>query len=328
VERNLQWLRTQHRERLTVVVADVRDANAVAGAVRQAGQVFHFAAQVSVAASLVDPMSDFEVNARGTLNVLEAVRSVGRAVPLLFTSTNKVYGDLRDLPVTAGPVRYTVASHSPASDGVSEMHPIELHSPCACSRGAAEQYVLEYARTFNLSATVFRMSSIYGPHQCGNEDEGWVAHFVLRALRGEPVTIYGDGRQVSDLLFVEDLIDAMIFAQANPEAVRGRPFNIGGGPSNTISRLELVALIAALQRERPPVTFADWRAADQRFYVSDIRRFSAATGWRPRVGVREGVRRIHRWLVDHLMAEAETERVAPTIVADGHDIELTAARPS
>jgi CDP-paratose 2-epimerase len=329
VERNLRWLRTQHKENLTVVVADVRDEKAVAGAVRHAGQVYHFAAQVAVTTSLVDPILDFEVNARGTLNVLEAVRRQGRPIPLLFTSTNKVYGDLHDVAFAASDTRYSVPACSPVGDGIGEQRGVEFHSPYGCSKGAAEQYVMDYARTFGLPATVFRMSCIYGPHQCGNEDQGWVAHFLLRALQGEPITIYGDGKQVRDVLFVEDLIDAMLFAHANIDAVRGRPFNIGGGPGNTTSLLELVALIGSIQGELPKVAFADWRAADQRFYVSDIRRFGAATGWKPRVGVREGVRRLHRWLIEHRVAEAEAERISPpTALAAGHDVALAATKTS
>lgn len=326
VERNLRWLRTQHKEGLTVVLGDVRDARAVAGAVRQAGQVFHFAAQVAVTTSLDDPLTDFEVNARGTLNVLEAVRAAGREIPVLFTSTNKVYGDLHEVPLLALDTRYAVPPSSPLGDGVSELRSVEFHSPYGCSKGAAEQYVLDYARTFQMPTTVFRMSCIYGPHQCGNEDQGWIAHFLLRALRGEPITIYGDGKQVRDVLFVEDLVDAMLFAHANVAAVRGRPFNIGGGVGNTISLLELVALIANLQGELPNVKFADWRAADQRFYVSDIRCFSAATGWKPRVGVREGVRRLHRWLIEH---RVETEAEVPpdmTLAAQGRDLDLSLAK--
>ena len=329
VERNLRWLRAQHPAQLNVVVGDVRDPDVVAGVVRQAGQVFHFAAQVAVTTSLVDPIDDFETNARGTLNVLEAVRREDRSIPLLFTSTNKVYGNLHDVPLTAEPTRYAVPAQATEADGIGEDRGIEFHSPYGCSKGAAEQYVLDYARTFHLPATVFRMSCIYGPHQCGNEDQGWVAHFLLRALQGEPITIYGDGKQVRDILFVDDLIDAMLFAHANVDAVSGHAYNIGGGPANTISLLELVALIGSLQGEVPRVAFSDWRAADQRFYVSDTRRFGAATGWRPRVEVREGVSRLHRWLIEHRVAEADAERISPPSAlardAAGRDLELTVA---
>lgn len=330
VERNLRWLRSQHAERLNVVVGDVRDAELVAGAVRQASHVFHFAAQVAVTTSLIDPIADFEINARGTLNVLEAIRRQDRSIPLLFTSSNKVYGNLQDVALAAGPTRYSVPAYSAEGDGIGEARNIEFHSPYGCSKGAAEQYVLDYARTFGLPATVFRMSCIYGPHQCGNEDQGWVAHFLLRALRREPITIYGDGKQVRDVLFVEDLVDAMIFAQANVDAVEGHAFNIGGGPANTISLLELIALIGKLQGEAPRVNFADWRAADQRFYVSDTRRFTTGTGWRPCVGVSEGLRRLHRWLIEHRVAEAEAERIAPPSALlrnpAGQDVELTVGK--
>jgi CDP-paratose 2-epimerase len=311
VDANLRWLRSQHPAHLTFVLGDVRDAKAIAGAVRQASQVFHFAAQVAVTTSLVDPITDFDVNARGTLNVLEAVRRLDTPIPLLFTSTNKVYGDLREIALAPRDTRYVVPPYSSYGDGVSEQRSIEFHSPYGCSKGAAEQYVLDYARTFGLPAVVFRMSCIYGPHQCGNEDQGWVAHFILRALQRAPITIYGDGKQVRDVLFVEDLIDAMLFAQANINAVQGHAFNIGGGPGNTISLLELIELIAEIEGDAPQVSFSDWRAADQRFYVSDIRAFGAATGWRPSVGVREGVRRLHRWLLEHRVAAAEAERIAP-----------------
>jgi CDP-paratose 2-epimerase len=326
VERNLRWLRSQHGERLHVVVADVRDAKTLAGAVRQASQIFHFAAQVAVTTSLTDPISDFEINARGTLNLLEAVRQEGRAIPLLLTSTNKVYGDLHDLRLVEADSRYTIPTHAAFSHGVPESRTIEFHSPYGCSKGAAEQYVLDYARTFHLPATVFRMSCIYGPHQCGNEDQGWVAHFLLRALAGEPITIYGDGKQVRDILFVEDLIDAMLFAQANTEAVRGQAFNIGGGPENTLSLLELLALIATAQGEVPLVKFDAWRAADQRFYVSDTRRFTAATGWKPRVGVREGVHRLHRWMIDHRPEESELAEATAPVDATGREVELITGR--
>lgn len=327
VERNLRWLRTQHKENLNVVVADIRDEKALAGAVRQSGQVFHFAAQVAVTSSLGDPVTDFEVNARGTLNVLEALRKLGRPVPLLFTSTNKVYGNLQDLTIAPSETRYIVPAYSQLCDGVDEQRRLEFHSPYGCSKGAAEQYVLDYARTYEMPAVVFRMSCIYGPHQCGSEDQGWVAHFILSALQEQPITIFGDGKQVRDALFVDDLIDAMIFAQANMEAVRGRAFNIGGGPGNTVSLLELIAMLATLLGGMPKVVFANWRAADQRYYVSDCRRFTAATGWKPRVGVREGVRRLHRWLIDNRVAEDAGVTPPSAVIAAGRDVFLSEANP-
>jgi CDP-paratose 2-epimerase len=256
--------------------------------------VYHLAAQVAVTTSLVDPISDFEVNARGTLEVLEAVRAQRRPIPVVFTSTNKVYGALDDLDVTEGPRRYVVAP--PLAHGVSEQRAVEFHSPYGCSKGAADQYVLDWARTYGVPATVFRMSCIYGPHQHGNEDQGWIAHMLKAAMRGETITIYGDGKQVRDALFVDDLVEALLLARAEIRKTSGHPFNVGGGPENTLSLLELLDLLAVLEGARPRVDRADWRAADQRWYVSDTRALRAALGWTPTVGVVEGVRRLHSWL--------------------------------
>jgi CDP-paratose 2-epimerase len=180
--------------------------------------------------------------------------------------------------------------------GIGEDRALSFHSPYGCSKGAADQYVLDYARVYGIRAAVFRMSCIYGPHQCGTEDQGWLAHFMIRAIEGEPISIYGDGMQVRDVLYVEDLVDALLLAQANMDRVAGRAFNIGGGPQNTTSLLELVDTIAELNGGRPRVRFEPWRPADQRYYVSDVRAFEAATGWRPRTGVREGAARLHAWL--------------------------------
>jgi CDP-paratose 2-epimerase len=293
VERNLRWLQAEHRAGLAVEIADVRDRAALDRAVAGATSVFHFAAQVAVTTSLVDPLGDFEVNARGTLQLLEAVRARRSPPPVVFTSTNKVYGALDDLELRVAGGRY-----GPPADGagISEARPVAFHSPYGCSKGAADQYVLDWARTYGVPATVFRMSCIYGPHQHGNEDQGWVAHLLATAMRGEPITIYGDGRQVRDVLFVGDLVEAFLLARARIHDVAGEPFNVGGGPANTLSLLELVALIEALEGTRPRVELAPWRAADQRWYVSDTRKLRAATGWSPTVPVVEGVRRLHRWL--------------------------------
>jgi CDP-paratose 2-epimerase len=296
VEQNLRWLRDTHGERLRVEVADVRDADAVRAVVREAGQVFHFAAQVAVTTSLDDPIDDFEVNARGTLNLLEAVRAQPVPPPLVYTSTNKVYGALEDVPLRRRLQGYEPVDPAFAGRGVDESRPLDHHSPYGCSKGSADQYVLDYARTYGLSTIVFRMSCIYGPHQHGTEDQGWVAHFLLRALAGLPITIYGDGCQVRDLLFVEDLVDALLLAQQHMPTESGRAFNIGGGPNNEVSLLELLELIAELNERPPLVQFDGWRLGDQRYYVSDTRRFHRATGWRPSVGVREGVARLAGWL--------------------------------
>ena len=299
VERNLRWLQQRHPDRLLLRVADIRDAVAVRDAVAKASAVYHLAAQVAVTTSLADPVTDFAINAGGTLNVLEAVRAARRPPPLVFTSTNKVYGALGDLPLRASVYRYQPDEETLGCEGVSEDRPLEFHSPYGCSKGAADQYVLDYARTFGLPATVFRMSCIYGPRQFGNEDQGWLAHFLIRAIAGEPITIYGDGRQVRDALFVDDLVAAFLAARERIDRLAGEAFNIGGGPASTISLLELVQLIGELRGATPAVTFDEWRLADQRYYVSDTRRFQAAAGWRASVDLHDGLERLYAWLIDN-----------------------------
>jgi CDP-paratose 2-epimerase len=295
VMRNLEWLQRVHGSRIEFVRGDVRNESQVRSALDCVRHVFHFAAQVAVTTSLDDPIHDFEVNCRGTVNLLEAIRKSPNRPSLIFTSTNKVYGDLGGINCEVMGGRYEPRDEQLQTHGFSENRSLAFHSPYGCSKGAACQYVLDYARTFGMRTLVFRMSCIYGPHQFGNEDQGWVAHFLIQALQENPVTIYGDGRQVRDVLFVEDLVNAFLLAEKNIDHLAGEAFNIGGGPRNTISLLELIALIRE-QGHSLNVKFEDWRAADQRYYVSDIRKFQAATGWEPRVGVKEGVKRLRHWL--------------------------------
>jgi CDP-paratose 2-epimerase len=297
VEKNLRWLRAAHGALLRVEIADVRDASALRRAVAPARQVVHLAAQVAVTTSLADPAEDFQVNTQGTLNLLEALRAQDQPPPLLFTSTNKVYGCLAELPLTDGGRRYEPQDAAVRARGICEGRPLDFHSPYGCSKGAADQYVLDYTRSYGLAAAVFRMSCIYGPHQFGTEDQGWVAHFLIRALAGDTITLFGDGHQVRDILFVEDLVDAVEAAFRNMEVVSGHPFNIGGGPGSTTSLLELVEAIADLTGEPPALEFSQWRTGDQKYYVSDTSRFTALTGWRPRHGPGEGLRALHDWLV-------------------------------
>jgi CDP-paratose 2-epimerase len=304
VEQNVRWLRDVHRpvERgadspVELIVGDVRDRAAVRRAVDGVSRVFHFAAQVAVTTSLIDPLLDFEINARGTLNLLEAIRPLESRPSLLFTSTNKVYGHLADVPLRALSSRYE-PEDGLLERGISERRALDFHSPYGCSKGAAEQYVLDYARTFGLRATVFRMSCIYGPHQFGTEDQGWVAHFIIQALNRRALTVYGDGLQVRDVLFVEDLVEAMMVAHERIDRVSGQAFNIGGGPSRSISLLELIDLIADRLAARPAFQLEPWRMADQRYYVSDTTKFQMASGWRPRVTVDEGVERLASWLIE------------------------------
>ena len=295
VERNLAWLRARYPERLQVEIADVRDMPAVRRAVDRADRIFHLAAQVAVTTSLLDPLRDFEINARGTLNVLEAARARPQPPPLLLTSTNKVYGALPDVQLERQGRRYTPVDARLAASGLDEHRALDFHSPYGCSKGAADQYVLDYARCFGLPAVVFRMSCIYGPHQCGTEDQGWVAHFLMRARDHQTLTIYGDGCQVRDVLYVEDLVDALLLAMRRIERLAGQAFNIGGGPANSVSLLELLSLMAERLRLEARVEHAGWRSGDQRYYVTNSRKFAAATGWSPAISVTEGLSRLDEW---------------------------------
>jgi CDP-paratose 2-epimerase len=298
VERNVDWLRAEHGQALSVRIGDVRDSEAVLRAVSGASAVFHLAAQVAVTTSLENPLEDFAINAQGTLNVLEAIRAQSVAPPIIMTSTNKVYGGLDDITLQRDRGRYGPVSPEIAANGISESRGLDCQSPYGCSKGTADQYVRDYARSYGIPSIVFRMSCIYGPHQFGTEDQGWVAHFIVRALERSAITLYGDGMQVRDILFVDDLVEAFLLAERNMPQLTGEAFNIGGGPGNVISLLDLLGRIEALHGDCPPVHIENWRTADQRYYVSDTRRFQQATGWRPRVGVEEGIKRLYRWLVE------------------------------
>jgi CDP-paratose 2-epimerase len=266
--------------------------------------VLHLAAQVAVTTSLADPIHDFEVNARGTLNLLEALREQREPPPLLFASTNKVYGKLlADGALVRSNDRWEPAAAA-LRTGCDERTPLDLYSPYGCSKGVADQYVIDYARCFGLRTLVLRMSCLYGPRQFGTEDQGWVAHFLIRALRGEPVTIYGDGAQVRDALFVDDAVNAWLAGLRQIDRLSGRAFNLGGGPSCTLSLLEMLAHIERLTGRRPDVSFADARPGDQLWYVSDTRAFEEATGWRTRVGLDEGLGALTGWLRENVVSPA------------------------
>ncbi|MBL8659246.1 MAG: SDR family NAD(P)-dependent oxidoreductase [Rhodospirillales bacterium] len=302
VEENVAWLSKRHGPRVSFVCGDVRDPHAVTDVVCRAKQVFHLAAQVAVTTSLLDPRRDFEINAGGTLNVLEAIRRRPTPPPLVFASTNKVYGRLDTIAeLRAEALRTTAGARF--ADGFDETLPLDFYSPYGCSKGASDQYVLDYARIYGLPAAVLRMSCIYGPRQFGTEDQGWVAHFLRSAIADKVITIYGDGRQVRDILYVDNVVDAFLLAQKRMALVRGQAFNIGGGPANTVSLLELVQLIERITGTRPKTAFAPPRPGDQRLYVSDIGRFAAATGWSPRTGVATGVRRLLDWLENRFGGE-------------------------
>jgi CDP-paratose 2-epimerase len=314
-ERNIDWLADRYADGLQFVCADVRDQLALADAMTDVGHVVHLAAQVAVTSSLLDPRKDFEANALGTLNVLEAARACAEPPSLVFTSTNKVYGALADLELQPQDNRYLPADERLRRRGVSEDRSLDFHSPYGCSKGAAEQYVLDYSRSFGLRTVVLRMSCIYGPHQHGNEDQGWVAHFMRCALEDRDVTIYGDGMQVRDLLFVEDLVDAFEHCRARIDALAGRAFNMGGGAANAVAVLELLDLIERLTGAELRISFEDWRIGDQRYYVSDTERFRAATGWRPRTGVAQGLTALCEWLRRPQHAPEAIVRSATSVAA-------------
>ena len=296
VEQNAAWLSDTHGDLVQVENGDIRDATALASAVRSASAVYHLAAQVAVTSSLTGPIEDFEINARGTLNLLEAARGMTTPPPVIFTSTNKVYGHLDDVELRLNGSRYEPVDEHVRRLGISEAQPLDFYSPYGCSKGAADQYIVDYARTFAVPGVVFRMSCIYGPHQCGTEDQGWVAHFLIQAMNRRAITLYGDGKQVRDILFVEDLVDALLLARKNIRELSGQVFNLGGGPANTTSLLEILASIAELEGARPVVSWGNWRPGDQRYYVSNFAKFQTATRWKPKIGMEEGVQRLHAWL--------------------------------
>jgi CDP-paratose 2-epimerase len=306
VRRNLAWLEERHHGGVRVRIGDVRDAAAMADTLRDARAVCHLAAQVAVTTSLEDPVADFEINARGTLNVLEALRAQAEPPPLLFASTNKVYGRL--LPAEAlerGETRWEPRDPE-RRKGCAEATPLDLYSPYGCSKGVADQYVLDYARVFGLPTLVFRMSCLYGPRQFGNEDQGWIAHFLIRALNGEPITVYGDGRQVRDALYVDDAVGAWLLGLREVERLRGRAFNLGGGPGHTLSLLELLQQAERLAGAGPEVRFGEARPGDQLWYVSDTTAFEMATGWRAKVGVADGLKRLAGWLRGNVVAAPQS----------------------
>ncbi|HYZ32184.1 MAG TPA: SDR family NAD(P)-dependent oxidoreductase [Crenalkalicoccus sp.] len=310
VERNLDWLRARHPRRISVAVADIRDAPALDAAVAEARAVFHLAAQVAVTTSLADPMADLAVNLQGTANLLEALRRRGARTPLVFASTNKVYGALEDIPLACVEEAWLPRDPELRDRGVDEDRPLDFHTPYGCSKGAADQYVLDFARSYGLPAAVFRMSCIYGPRQMGTEDQGWVAHFLIRALRGEPIRIYGDGCQVRDLLFVDDAVAAYLAAWRRIGEVAGRPFNLGGGPANAVSLRQLLRRVEMLTGRRVAVEHGPRRPGDQRYYVSDTGRARRALGLAPALPWKEGVARLAAWLAAEHGRDARVPELA------------------
>jgi len=292
---NVAWLREKHgAEAFDLMAEDVRDGAALMKAVDGVDVVAHLAGQTAVTTSVEDPRSDFEDNALGTFNVLEAARRAETKPMVLYASTNKVYGEMEATRVVEEETRYAYADRP---EGIAETQPLDFHSPYGCSKGAGDQYVRDYARIYDLPTVVFRQSCIYGPRQMGVEDQGWVAWFAIAAVQGEPITIYGDGKQVRDVLYIDDLLNAYDAAVERGSGVAGEIYNVGGGPAHTMSIWEeFRPLLERLVGRSIPVSYADWRPGDQRIYVSDIRKAEEELGWRPRVGVEEGVERLYEWV--------------------------------
>jgi CDP-paratose 2-epimerase len=282
--------------RLTVGRVDLRSAAGVAQLFEEhadAAVVLHLGGQVAVTTSVVDPRADFEINALGTFNVLEAARTLPRLQALLFASTNKVYGAMEDVGIVERQGRYAYAA---LADGVAESQQLDFHSPYGCSKGAADQYTIDYARIYDLPTVVLRQSCIYGPRQLGVEDQGWVAWFCIAATLGKPLSIYGDGMQVRDVLWIEDLLDAYDQAVARIDHVRGQAFNVGGGTANTLSLLELLTHLERRLGHPLRPSFEAWRPGDQRVFVADISRAGQELGWAPRVDPAQGVDRLLDWV--------------------------------
>lgn len=297
-ERNLAWLRQTHGDdSFELVVADVRNADALLEPVSRASVVVHLAAQVAVTSSVADPRNDFEINALGTFNLLEAARQAGHKPFILYASTNKVYGEMLEHALVDEETRYRYAD---LPHGLPETQQLDFHSPYGCSKGAAEQYVRDYARIYNIPSAVFRQSCIYGPRQFGVEDQGWLAWFVIAAVLGKPISIYGDGRQVRDMLHVRDLIAAYDAAVERREQVAGEAFNIGGGPQHTLSIWkECGPMLEKLLGRELQVSYGPPRPGDQKVYVSDIRKAKEALGWEPAIGVEQGVQELVEWVQAH-----------------------------
>lgn len=294
-EKNLEWLYSNHGSAgFEFIQKDIRDKQALASAAFNVDVIVHLAGQVAVTTSVIDPREDFEVNALGTFNALEAARLSGRQPIFLYASTNKVYGGIDDLAIIENEDSY---AYRDFPEGISEQRNLDFHSPYGCSKGSGDQYVRDYARIYDLPTVVLRQSCIYGPRQFGLEDQGWVAWFVIAAYHQRPITIFGDGKQVRDLLYIEDLLDAYQAAITRIDHSAGKVFNIGGGHGNTLSVwAQFGPILERLFGRSIPVTFRDWRPGDQKIYVSDIRYAMETLAWRPRTTVEEGIQKLFSWV--------------------------------
>jgi CDP-paratose 2-epimerase len=293
---NLEWLRDQGN--FDFIEADIRNTEAISEAARTQEAIYHLAGQVAVTTSVENPREDFEVNAWGTINVLEAARLCGSNPIVVYASTNKVYGGMEDVNVGEQSSRYCYVD---LPDGISESQALDFHSPYGCSKGAGDQYVRDYARIYGLRTVVFRQSCIYGMRQFGVEDQGWLAHFVIAVAKKRPISIYGDGKQVRDLLWIDDLLNAYAIALAQPDKVAGKIFNVGGGPDFALSIwTELKPKLEALAGHEIKTDYKAWRPGDQKVYISDIRKAAQELNWKPAVSPEEGIRKIWDWVHTNL----------------------------
>lgn len=292
---NIIWLKKQRELDVQVVEGDIcSDTKKLTEVIAKADFVLHLAGQVAVTTSVEDPMTDFKINAWGTLNILESIRKSGNNPILIYSSTNKVYGALGDVRVRQDKTRYMFQD---LTHGISEKHPLDFYSPYGCSKGSADQYVRDYSRIYGLNTVVFRQSCIYGPHQHGLEDQGWVAWFIIALIQGKEITIYGDGKQVRDLLYIDDLISAYDLAVQNIGVTKGQIYNIGGGSKNTISIwYEFKPILEELFRRKITTAFSGWRPGDQLIYISDIRKAKKDFNWKPKVSVKQGVKILYSWI--------------------------------
>lgn len=292
---NIEWLINYAKNKPTVLKADIRsDIELLKREVSKADLILHLAGQVAVTSSVADPREDFESNILGTFNILEAMRLSNSKPVLIYSSTNKVYGGLEGIQVREEKTRYKFIT---LPFGVNENQPLDFHSPYGCSKGAADQYVRDYARIYNLKTIVFRQSCIYGPRQFGIEDQGWLAWFIIAILKRKPITIYGNGKQVRDILYVDDLIDAYDKAFKNIEKTKGQVYNIGGGNMNTLSVWgELKPMLESLFRRKLSARFSDNRPGDQLIYISDTRKALKDFNWRPKTSIDKGINNLYNWI--------------------------------
>ena len=293
--RNLEWLKAEFGEKaFEVVVGDVRDAVRITEAAQKSDVIVHLAGQVAVTTSVTNPRDDFESNALGTFNVLEAARASGRKPIVMYASTNKVYGGMEDVELFEEPTRWR---YKDLVGGCPETQPLDFHSPYGCSKGTGDQYVRDYARMYDLPTVVFRQSCIYGPRQFGIEDQGWVAWFIIAAVMGKPMTIYGDGKQVRDILHVSDLIQAYDLAVEKIDVAKGQVYNLGGGPSNVMSIwAEFGPKLEKMIGSSLNVSRGDWRPGDQRVFYADVSKAKQELGWEPKISVDEGVNMLFEWV--------------------------------